>query len=429
MKILTNKIKNNKAIVGIIGLGYVGLPRAIQFCEKKIKVIGFDNDHIKIQKIKNKQSYLTDVKKSTLKKKIIRQNLNVTNDFSYIRKVDIIIICLPTPLKKNLTPDLSYIKDTFNNIKKYLLPNQLLCLESTSYPGTTIEIFEKFLKKNFILGQNFFLGYSPERNDPGQKKYPIRHIPKIVSGLTDNCLKIVNSIYGKIFVKTVKVKSIEVAEITKLYENIYRAVNIGFVNEMKKICSEMKLPIDEIIQAAKTKPFGFNAFYPGPGLGGHCIPIDPFYLTWRAKKFNISTEFINLAGKINRSMPKWVVKFLENHSKDNIKKILILGIAYKKNVNDSRESPAFEIIKILKSKGYNVSYSDPYIPKIPKLRSFNFLGMKSLTISKKNLKSFDAIILVTDHDNFNYKLIQKNSKLIIDTRHRFDKEKNNVYYS
>lgn len=429
MKILSSKIKNNKAIVGIIGLGYVGLPRAIQFCEKKIKVIGFDNDHTKIEKIKNKKSYLTDVKNSTLKKKIIRQNLKVTNDFSYIRKVDIIIICLPTPLKKNLTPDLSYIKNTFNNIKKYLLPNQLLCLESTSYPGTTIEIFEKFLKKNFILGQNFFLGYSPERNDPGQKKYSIRYIPKIVSGLTNNCQKIVNSIYGKIFLKTVKVKSIEVAEITKLYENIYRAVNIGFVNEMKKICSEMKLPIDEIIQAAKTKPFGFNAFYPGPGLGGHCIPIDPFYLTWRAKKFNISTEFINLAGKINRSMPKWIVKFLENHSKDNIKKILILGIAYKKNVNDCRESPAFEIIKILKSKGYSVSYSDPYLPKIPKLRSFNFSGMKSLRINKKNLKSFDAIILVTDHDNFDYKLIQKNSKLIIDTRHRFDKEKNNVYFS
>ena len=416
--------------VAIIGLGYVGLPRALQFCEKKVKVIGLDVDEKKIKDLNNKKSYITNISSKKIKKAIEKKFLIASSDFSLIKKANVIILCLPTPLKKNLNPDLSYIKKTFSKIRKYLKKKQLLCLESTSYPGTTREVFYSYLNQKFKLGKNFYLGYSPERNDPGLTNLNINLIPKIVSGLTNNCANFTKRIYQIIFKRTISVSSIEMAEMTKIYENIYRAVNIGFVNEMKKISFKMNLDIDEIIAAAKTKPFGFKAFYPGPGLGGHCIPIDPFYLSWKAKQSGIKTEFINLAGKVNRSMPYWVVKQLISRLKKKQNKVLILGIAYKKDINDCRESPAFSIINILKQKkNFSISYSDPYIKKIPKLRDYNFSNMRSVKINSNELKKYDAVVLVTDHQKFNYRLIEKNSKLIIDARHKFNKKLDKVFYS
>tara|TARA_B100001175_G_scaffold251358_1_gene218707 strand:- start:20213 stop:21493 length:1281 start_codon:yes stop_codon:yes gene_type:complete len=424
----SKKIKNRKFTVGVIGLGYVGLPRVLQFCESKIKVIGFDIDKEKISKLKKGESYLSNVSPEKIKEALNKNFFIPTHNFQNIKNVDVIIICLPTPLKNRKIPDLSFIKKTFNKIKGYLRVNQILCLESTSYPETTREIFEKTLKKKFKLGINFFLAYSPERNDPGLS-IKMNSIPKIVSGYSPNCLNLIGKVYKIIFKKIIKVSSIEIAEMTKIYENVYRAINIGFVNEMKKICFKMKLDINEIIRAAKSKPFGFKAFYPGPGLGGHCIPIDPFYLSWKAKKKGINTEFINLAGKINNSMPSWVIEKLSKNLSNKVNKILILGVAYKKNINDCRESPAFEMIRILKKNRNKVDYSDPFISKIPKLRKYNFQNMKSKKINKKILQSYDAVILVTDHDAFDYKLIKNNSKLIIDTRSRYKKKSSNVIFA
>lgn len=432
---LFKKIRNKKFKIGLVGLGYVGLPRAIQFCNKNIEVYGIDNDNYKIRLLKKGKSYIINVKDTDVKVNFKKKLFIPTSDFSNIRKVDVIIICVPTPLNKNLQPELKYINNTFKKLKKYLKKNQLICLESTSYPGTTTETIISKLDNKFKLGKNLFVGYSPERNDPSLKNINIEKIPKLVSGYSRNCLAVTNLLYKIIFKRTVIMSTLRMAEMTKLYENIYRAINIGFVNEMKKVCIKMGLDIDEIITAAKSKPFGFKAFYPGPGLGGHCIPIDPFYLTWKAKQYNIKTEFINLAGKVNRSIPKWVVTQLKKKLKDfrsieylKGKKLLVLGLAYKKNINDCRESPAFEIIKILEKERAIVDYSDPFFPKIPKLRNFNFKDRKSIKLNSKNINKYDAIILVTDHDKFNYDFIEKNSKLIIDTRHIFNKKSKNVFY-
>ncbi len=429
------KIQKKNLKIGIIGLGYVGLPRAIQFCSKNFKVFGFDTDQKKIDILRKGKSYIINVKDHLIKKSIKKKTFIPTTDFSNISILDVIIICVPTPLDSRLNPNLRFIKDTVNKIKKNLKKNQLICLESTSYPGTTEETIVSKLPRKLRIGENFFVGYSPERNDPALKDININKIPKLVSGFSKKCLRLTDSVYKIAFKETVIMESIKLAEMTKLYENIYRAINIGFVNEMKKVCGKMNLDISSIIRAAKTKPFGFKAFYPGPGLGGHCIPIDPFYLTWKAKQFNIKTEFINLAGKVNRSIPGWVVEQLKKNlkEKNNISKIskrnfLILGIAYKKNINDCRESPAFEIMKIIEKNKANVDYSDPFIPSIPKLRNYNF-NKQSIKLNKYNLKKYDAVILVTDHDKFNYKMILKNSKLIIDTRHVFDSKNKKVTYS
>jgi len=429
------KIKNKNLKIGIIGLGYVGLPRAMQFCTKKFKVYGFDTDNNKINILRSGKSYIINVKNSIIKKSIKNEIFIPTSNFSLIGHLDVILICVPTPFDNKLNPNLKFINDTIDKIKKNLKKNQLICLESTSYPGTTYETIVSKLSSKFKIGKNFFVGYSPERNDPALKDINIHKIPKLVSGFTNRCRNLTNMIYKIAFKETVVMKSMRLAEMTKLYENIYRAVNIGFVNEMKIVCTKMNLNINEIIKAAKTKPFGFKAFYPGPGLGGHCIPIDPFYLTWKAKQFDIKTEFINLAGKVNRSIPSWVVgqlkkKLKEKRNISTLKKrsLLILGVAYKKNINDCRESPAFEIIKILEKNKAKVDYSDPFIPSIPKLRNYNF-NKQSIKLNKKNLKKYDAVILVTDHDKFNYQMISKNSKLIIDTRHVFDQKIKNVVYS
>ncbi len=417
------KIKKKKALIGVFGLGYIGLPRCIQFARKGFKVIGFDIDLKKIKLLKSKKSYLTTIEDKQLN--LINKNLNVTNDFSYAKKLDIIIFCLPTPLKKN-RPDLSYIKITLQKIKKYLQKDQLFILESTSYPGTTEEEILEPLKKKFKIGKNFYISFSPERDDPGSKINTYK-VPRIVSGFTNKCKNLSRSLYKNIFKTIVDVETIKIAEMAKIYENVYRAVNIGLVNELKKIAYKMNIDVHKVIEAAKTKPYGFSAFYPGPGLGGHCIPIDPFYLSWKAKQHGIKTEFIELSGKINKSMPNWVVSILSKNLNKakfrNKTKVLVLGVTYKNNINDTRESPGLKIIDILLKKNFSVSYSDPFVSSLGKYRDYNFSKMKSVKLNKNNLKKFSAVVLVTDHDKFNKKLILENANLVIDTRNFF-KENN-----
>ena len=420
---LKQKILSKKSIISIIGLGYVGLPLAISFLNKNFKVIGIDSDKKKINYLRSGKSYIKQFSNKEIKG-ALKKGFVLSNKYNSITLSDIVIYCLPTPLNNKNEPEMKYISSSLNYSKKFFKKGQALILESTTYPGTTEEFFVPILKK-FKIGKNIFLIYSPEREDPGSKKFNVTNIPKIVSGYSKNCLQIAKTLYGSLNNnQTIGVSSIRTAEITKLLENIYRSVNIGLVNEMKLITKKMNIDIIEVINAAKTKPFGYKAFYPGPGLGGHCIPIDPFILTWKARQFGVDTKFIKLSGQINSFMPKYVVqntiKSLKNLKR---KKILILGISYKKNVDDIRESPALEIIKLFKKNGYLVSYSDPYVQKIPKTRRYNF-QLKSIKLNSENLKKFDASVLVTDHDVFNYNLIKKSSKIIIDCRGKYTPSKN-----
>ncbi|MDA9996073.1 nucleotide sugar dehydrogenase [Candidatus Pelagibacter sp.] len=426
-KMLKNKIKKNKEIIGIFGLGYVGLPLALNFAKKKIKVYGFDIDKKKIKTIQENKSYLSHINS----KEILDGKKNgfiVTADYSYVKNLDVIIICVPTPLTKNKKPDLSYIKSTLYSILPHLKEQQLISLESTTYPGTTNEIILPILEnKGFVIGKNFFLSFSPERLDPGIKSISFNKIPKITGGITKNCLELSSKIYQKVHKKIVKVSNTQTAEATKLLENVYRAVNIGLVNELKMLTDKLNINIYEIIKAASTKPFGYTPFYPGPGLGGHCIPVDPYYLSWKADQVGINTKFIKLAGEINSRIPNIIVKKIKKilkGSQSKNQKILVLGVAYKKNVNDLRESPGIKIIDLLMKNKFNVSYSDPLIPKIPILRNYNF-KLKSIKINSNSLKKFDLTIITTDHDKFNYELIYKFSQLIFDTRGVFSGDKKN----
>jgi len=427
MKSLIRNISNKNIKIGVIGLGYVGLPRCIQFIKSNFKVIGFDNDKNKIKYIKQKKSYLSNLSDSILKKN--SKGFFVTNNYKFIEDVDVIIICLPTPIKKNLNPDLSIVKKSLNKIKKYLRPNQAICFESTTYPGTTEELILPILKNKFEVGKNFFLIYSPERDDPGSK-IDNKKIPKIISGYTNNCLKIGDIIYSNIVKKIVKVSSIKVAEMTKLYENIFRAINISLVNETKIILKKMKIDISEVIKAASTKPFGFMPFFPGPGYGGHCIPVDPYYFIWLAKRYGIKSKFVELSGNINRSIPNWIIKQIELELKKrnkslNKSKVLIFGLAYKKNINDDRESPAYSVIKkLIKTHDCKVSFYDPYI-KFKDLKLKNFQN-KSITFSKNNLKKYDFAIIITDHSRLDYNKIKKNIKIIFDTKNIVKLKGNNI---
>lgn len=427
---LLQKINNNKEIIGVFGLGYIGLPTAINFSKKKIKVYGFDIDKTKVNNLNNGKSYLSSVTSLELKK-AKKNGFIATSDYSNVKKLDVIIICVPTPLTKNKNPDLSFIKSTLVSLAPFLRKQQLISLESTTYPGTTEEIILPFLKKKkFLIGKDFYLSFSPERIDPAIKKILIKDIPKITSGVSKECLELSSKIYKKIYKKIIKVSTTKAAETTKLLENIFRAVNIGLINELKIFTDKLNLNIHEIIDAAATKPFGFMPFYPGPGLGGHCIPIDPYYLSWKANKLGVNTKFIKLAGEINSLIPsiivRKVIKILGNNVKKKNKnnKILVLGVSYKKNVNDLRESPGIKIIDLLKKKNFHVSYCDPFIPKLPKLRNYN-LKLKSTKINSKMLKKFDLTIITADHDCFNYKLIYQNSNLILDTRNVFKLDKDN----
>ncbi len=424
-KHLFNKIKNGQIKVGIIGLGYVGLPLANRFIEQEFNVIGFDVDQEKIKLLSKGKSYINHIENDTILK-IINNGFSPTENFALISEVDAIIICVPTPLGSHNEPDLSYLFSTLKSIKKYLRKNQLLILESTTYPGTTEEEIVPFIRDlGYSIGRDFFIGYSPEREDPGNPDYSTKTIPKIVSGFSKECLKITRALYDKIVDSTVTVSSIRVAEMTKIMENIHRAVNIGLVNELKIVAEKMDIDIYEVIEAASTKPFGFTPYYPGPGLGGHCIPIDPFYLTWKAKEIGLNTRFIELAGEINRSMPTYVIDRI-NEALNSLDKsisssrILILGLSYKKNVDDLRESPSLELINILKEKGANINYCDPFFESIPITRKFTF-KIKGKKLTKSLLNNSDVVVLATDHDNFDYKLIEKESKVIVDTRGKFRK--------
>ncbi len=417
--ILLNKINKKKAIVGIIGLGYVGLPLAGVFAKKNFNVVGFDIDPRKVAMLNKKKSYIKHIKNELLK--TIGKKFIATTDFQNIKKLDVIIICLPTPLNNQKNPDLSYITNTLSHIKRYLNKGQIIILESSTYPGSTQEMLNPIIKnKNFTLGKDFFLGYSPEREDPSNKKYNISNIPKLLSGATYDCKIITKKLYSNIVKKVVLMTCIEAAEFTKIFENTFRSINIALVNELKLLATKTKLNINEIIKAASSKPFGFKAFEPGPGVGGHCIPIDPYYLNWIAKKNKIKMNFIGLAGKINEMMPSWIIKNALRNRK--IKKALILGVAYKKNVDDMRESPALEFIKILSNKKIKVDYYDPYIKNI-KTRKFK-KSFKSINIKK--IHQYDIVFLLTDHDILDYDFIKKNSKLIIDTRNVYKKNSKNI---
>ena len=416
---LLKKIESKEANIGVVGLGYVGLPLAIEFCKAGFKVIGFDIDEKKVELLKQGKSYIKHIDSSRITGNGSR--FSPTTDFSKLSNMDCVIICVPTPLNKNREPDMTYVFDTTKTIARYLRNGQLIVLESTTYPGTTDEDMKAILEETGLkAGKDFHLAFSPEREDPNRKDFSTSTIPKIVSGYTEKCLAITKALYDSVVVKTIPVSSTKVAEATKLLENIYRSVNIALVNELKMLFDKMEIDIWEVIEAAKTKPFGFQAFYPGPGLGGHCIPIDPFYLTWKAREYDFATRFIELAGEINTQMPYYVVQKTAdalNERGRTIKgaKILILGIAYKKNVDDMRESPSLKLLELYKEKGAIVDYNDPYIPEIPKLRHYN-LDMKSIPLTKETVSSYDAVVISTDHSDYDYQWLYSHARLIIDTR-------------
>ena len=431
VKELKHKIGQNEYTVGILGLGYVGLPISIAYAPVSAKVIGFDINENYIDMLMKGKSYIDHIPDSDIKS-CLDHGFEATIDFKRISECDAILICVPTPLNKNREPDLSYVMSTMETISPYLRKGQLLSLESTTYPGTTDEELGAIVRKlGFEIGADFFLVYSPEREDPGNPKFTTRTIPKICGGVTPNCKEVGTQLYSKIVEQVVPVSSTRTAELVKLLENIHRAVNIGLVNEMKIVADSMGVDIFEVINAAATKPFGFTPYYPGPGLGGHCIPIDPFYLTWKAREYNLSTKFIELAGEINANMPQWVmskvIEGLNDRQKAvNSSKVLVLGIAYKKNVDDPRESPSFELIHELEERKAIVDFSDPYINEMPTMRHWNFKPRKSVSLNPETLKTYDCVLLATDHDSFDYMMIYEYSNFIVDTRGRFSADKEKV---
>jgi UDP-N-acetyl-D-glucosamine dehydrogenase len=417
---LIQKILNKKALVGIIGMGYVGLPLVLRFCEEDFRVLGFDIDSKKIAALKRGKSYLKSIPSSRISRFIRSGHLQVTHDFSRLNQPDCILICVPTPLTEKMEPDLRYIENTNEAIRRNLRRGQLIVLESTTYPGTTEElVLPKLETTGLKAGKDFFLAFSPEREDPGNKRFVTHQIPKVVAGLTPSCKKVVTTLYSQIIAKVVPVSSPRVAELTKLLENIYRSVNIALVNELKMLADRMGIDIWEVIEAASTKPFGFSPFYPGPGMGGHCIPIDPYYLSWKAREYDFTTRFIFLAGEINVHVPYYVVAKIQdalNERGKSIKgaRILILGVAYKKDVDDARESPALAIMDLLQKKGAVILYHDPNIPSLPSFRKYSF-KLKSSPLTDQLLRRVDAAVVVTDH-SIDYRRIVKLVSLIIDTR-------------
>jgi UDP-N-acetyl-D-glucosamine dehydrogenase len=431
---LKENIKSNNFAVGIIGLGYVGLPLALEFANKGIKVIGFDLDENKVEIInKQKASYIKHISSEKIHKVVTDKTFSATNDFSKLKNIDAIIICVPTPLNVNREPDLSFVINSTKIISKYLRKGQFISLESTTYPGTTDEEILSILTSSGLkVGKDFYLCFSPEREDPNNSVYSTSTIPKVIGGVTPKCTELGVMIYSKVILQVVKVSNSRAAEATKLLENIYRSINIALVNELKIVFDIMGIDIWEVINAAATKPFGFTPFYPGPGLGGHCIPIDPFYLTWKAREYEIATKFIELAGEINTSMPHYVVgKVLfalnKNFKHINGSKILILGLAYKKDIDDIRESPSLKLIELLQDQGASIDYNDEYVTVIPRLRKYKF-NKKSVKINKSNLSKYDLVLLSTDHSYYDYGFILKNSKIIVDTRNAFGKFKSTKIY-
>ena len=429
---LLSKIKNKTAVLGVIGLGYVGLPLAVEKAKAGYKTIGFDMQEKKVLMVNEGQNYIKDIIDSDLKEVADKGLLQATTDYSFIKDVDAVCICVPTPLDIYQQPDLSYVKNSTENIAEYLHPGMLIVLESTTYPGTTEEIVKPILEKNSGLqcGKDFFLAFSPERIDPGNPRYKVNNTSKVVGGVTSDCTEVASYLYSNIIQgKVHPVSSPKVAEMEKIYENVFRYTNIALANEMSILCHKMGIDFWEVIEAAKTKPYGFMPFYPGPGIGGHCIPLDPFYLTWKAREYNYHTRLIELAGEINRYMPEYIVertaKILSTKFKKSLNgaKVLLLGVAYKKDIDDLRESPALEIIEKLEQEGAIVSYYDPYIPKFIN----NGKEYKSLIkLYEEEIKEKDIIIIITDHSKVDYKMVAENAKALFDTRNAIKDDSKNV---
>lgn len=421
---LLKGFEGRTSCIGIIGMGYVGLPLALAAANAGFPVLGFDVDAPRTEQINRGESFLRHIPAAAVHAAVTSGHLTATADFKRLSEPDALIICVPTPLTRYREPDLTYVVSTAQAIASNLRPGQIVILESTSYPGTTTEVVRPILEATGLkCGKDFFLAFSPEREDPGNVDFTTTRIPKVVGGDGPDALALAHSLYSKIVDQTVLVSSTEVAEAVKITENIFRAVNIALANELKVIYSAMGIDIWEVIEAAKTKPFGFMPFYPGPGLGGHCIPIDPFYLTWKAREYGIATRFIELAGEVNTSMPQYVVdsvgKLVDEHLRRGLNgsSILVLGIAYKKNIDDIRESPALVLIELLEARGAHVDYYDPFVPTIPMTREHSALaGRTSAKLTSKDISSYDTVLIVTDHDVVDYSDIAKHARLIVDTR-------------
>ena len=419
---LEQKIRDKKAVVGVIGLGYVGLPLLNAFIKAGFKTMGFDIDQRKVDTLLKGQSYIKHIPAEMIANWLTSQQFEPTSDMSRLKEADCILICVPTPLNESRDPDMSYIEGTTEAIRAALRPGQLVVLESTTYPTTTRDVVLPILSKTGLKsGSDYFLAFSPEREDPGNPDFQAQRIPKVVGGLDPISGKLAEQLYGHAIVKVIPVSSAEVAEACKILENTYRCVNIALVNELKMLFDKMGIDIWEVIDAAKTKPFGFQAFYPGPGLGGHCIPIDPFYLTWLARKYGMTTRFIELAGEINTHMPDYVVNRLMEFLNEDGKalkgsKIALLGMAYKKDVDDPRESPSFVLMEMLLARGAVVTYNDPHVPSLPKMRHHDVPDMDSSPLTPEYLAAQDCVLIATDHSAYDSDFIVQHSKLVLDTR-------------
>lgn len=425
---LIQRFQNRQGIVGIIGLGYVGLPLAATFAEGGVSVVGFDVNHSKLEELRAGQSYIRHIPSERLQNLVVAHQpgpgegkLYPAFEFALLRECDAILICVPTPLSPNRDPDLSFVEQTAETIAAHLRPGQLVVLESTTYPGTTDDVVRPILESTGLrVGSDVHLAFSPEREDPNNREFTTRTIPKLVGGVTETCTQVASALYGAVLEKVVTVSSARVAEAAKLLENIYRCVNIALVNELKVLFDRMGIDIWEVIDAAATKPFGFTPFYPGPGLGGHCIPIDPFYLSWKAREYGLTTRFIELAGEINHAMPGYVIEKLGdalNQRQKSLKgaRILVLGVAYKRDLDDTRESPALRLIDLLLRKGARVSYHDPYVPHLKRSRKYDF-NLASVPLTRDELERADAVVVATDHSIFDYDFIVEASQLVIDAR-------------
>jgi UDP-N-acetyl-D-glucosamine dehydrogenase len=421
---LRQALADRSATAGVIGLGYVGLPLAVSAARAGFRTIGFDIDAAKAQRLNAGQSYIDAVSDEDLQAEVAAQRFTATDDFDRLAECDVIVICVPTPLTRHREPDLSYIEETARQAAKRLRKGQLIVLESTTYPGTTREVLKPILEESGLrAGRDFFVGFSPEREDPGNARFRTVTIPKVVAGDGPEANELVAAFYGAVVEQVVPVSSPDVAEAVKITENVFRAVNIALVNELKLIYGAMGIDVWEVIDAAKTKPFGFMPFYPGPGLGGHCIPIDPFYLTWKAREFEMGARFIELAGEINTAMPNHVVetlaRALDARARKGLSgsKVLVLGLAYKANVADVRESPSFKLMELLEKRGAEVSFHDPHVPEVPPTREHaQYDGRRSSPLTAETLAGFDAVLISTDHDAVDYELLAKQAKLIVDTR-------------
>ena len=426
---LKNKIENREAQIGVIGLGYVGLPLAMEFVRAGFHVTGIDVDQEKVKKLNRGENYIQDIKDESVKNAVEMNQLSATSDFSVIQNLDAISICVPTPLNKQKNPDISFINQVMENMKDFIHHDMLIVLESTSYPGTTRElILPEMQSKEFRVGQEFYVCFSPERIDPGNEKYKTANTPKILGGITPKCGEMGEFLYQTIVEQVVRVSSPETAEMSKLLENTFRAINIGLANEVAIMCEKLGIDVWEVIDAAATKPFGFMKFTPGPGLGGHCIPIDPHYLSWKLKTLDYNARFIELASEMNTSMPFHMMDLVREGLNRNGKgifgsQIIVIGVAYKKNVNDVRESPALDVMKLLDNDGAELSFYDPYVSFV-RLNGNRMMGIETLT--KETLNNSDAIIILTDHDQIDFQFVEENSDLIIDSRNVIKKNHPNV---